>query len=83
MDWYERPLFAQIQDGKENRHYYGRRAVKHLVLLEVRSTRSLNIKVKKELQEPAVKTEIEPRNETNRPRRNAAYIGEIERRDHT
>ena len=43
--------------GREGKQTLLRRAVKQLVPLEVRSTRSLNIKVKKELQEPAVKTE--------------------------
>ena len=36
----------------------------------------------KEVQEPPFQTEIEPRSETSRPRRNAACIGEIKRRDH-
>ena len=78
-----RTAIVRTNTGREGKQTVSRRAVKHLVPLEVRSTRSLNIKVKKELQEPAVKTEIEPRNETNRPRRNAACIGEIKRRDHT
>ena len=78
-----RTAIVLTNTGREGKQTLLRRAVKHLVPLEVISTRSLNIKVKKELQELAVKTEIEPRNATNRPRRNAAYIGEIKRRDHT
>ena len=82
-DGLARTAIVRTNTGREGKQTLLRRAVKHLVPLEVRSTRPSNITEKNELQEPVAKEDSESRNERNRPHRNAAYIGELKRRDQT